>query len=180
MEGGGLNIGDTAPPLELPGVDDRAYRLDDFGDDKVLGVMFICVHCPYVRAYESRFIDIQNEYRDQGLQLVAINPNDPSKYPEDSFHGMVKRAREKGYNFPYLRDKTQRVADAYGAQTTPDVFLFDQSLNLRFRGRPDNNHEDPSAVTRQYMREAIVAILEGRDPPETFVPPIGCSIKWVD
>lgn len=180
MEDIGLKIGDPAPPFELPGVDGKTYKLEDFADDDVLGVIFMCVHCPYVQAYEDRIMAVQADYASKGVQFVGINPNDERKYPEDSFDNMVKRARMKGYNFPYLRDKSQEVAEAYGAQCTPEFFVFDADRKLRYRGRLDDNYQDPAAVKRRYLREALDAILSGQEPKEAFVPAIGCSIKWAD
>ncbi|MFQ5838768.1 MAG: thioredoxin family protein [Thermoplasmata archaeon] len=180
MEDIGLKIGDPAPSFELPGVDGKTYKLEDFADRDVLGVIFMCVHCPYVQAYEDRIMAAQADYSGKGVQFVGINPNDSTKYPEDSFDGMVKRAGMKGYNFPYLRDKGQDVADAYGAQATPEFFIFDKERKLAYRGRLDDNYQDPSAVREQYLRAALDAILAGREPDKAFVPAIGCSIKWVD
>lgn len=175
-----LNLGDTAPDFELPGVDGKTYSLSDFDDADVLGVMFLCVHCPYVKAYEDRLIQLQNDYADRGVQLVGINPNDSKRYPEDSFDSMKQRAKAKDYPFPYLRDKSQEVADAYGAQATPDLFIFDANRTLRYRGRLDDNYQEPDAVERRYVREAVDALLAGKEVPTSFVPPVGCSIKWVE
>jgi peroxiredoxin len=130
-----LAIGDQAPAFTLPGVDGKTYSLDSFKDKKIIVVMFTCNHCPYVQAYEPRLVDIQRETRDQGVSFVAINANETLNYPEDDFPKMVKRAKEKNYNFPYLRDETQEVADAYGAHFTPEIFLFDQERRLRYTGR---------------------------------------------
>ncbi|MFQ5987124.1 MAG: redoxin domain-containing protein, partial [Thermoplasmata archaeon] len=105
-----LNIGDPAPDFELPGVDGKTYSLASFADKDILGLMFICVHCPTVHMYEERLIETQKDYAARGVQLVGINPNDSRKYPEDSFDSMVRRAKEMGYPFPYLRDKSQAVA----------------------------------------------------------------------
>lgn len=175
-----LNIGDPAPDFALPGVDGKTYSLADFADKDVLGVMFICVHCPTVKMYEDRLIAAQNDYVDRGVQLLGINPNDSIKYPEDSFESMARQAERMNYPFPYLRDKSQEVAEAYGAQATPDLFIFDKDRILRYRGRLDDNREDASAVKRRYVREVFDALLAGEEPPQSFVPPIGCSIKWAD
>ncbi len=180
MQNIGLKIGDPAPDFELPGVDGKTYRLEDFADKGVLGVAFICVHCPYVQAYEDRFIAVQNEYASKGVQLVGINPNDSTKYPEDSFDNMKRRAEQKDYPFPYLRDKGQDVADAYGAQATPEFFIFDKDRKLAYRGRLDDNYQDPTAVQNEYLRDALDTILAGEELEQTFVPAIGCSIKWSD
>ncbi len=175
-----LNIGDPAPDFELPGVDEKTYTLESFADKDILGLMFMCVHCPTVKIYEDRLIATQNDYAARGVQMVGINPNDSVKYPEDSFESMTRRAKEMAYPFPYLRDKSQTVAEAYGAQTTPDLFIFDKERILRYRGRLDDNRDDPSAVQQQYVRAAFEALLAGVEPSQSFVPPVGCSIKWAD
>ncbi len=180
MQDIGLKIGDEAPGFELPGVDGRTHKIEDFGDKEVLGVMFICVHCPYVQAYEDRFIAVQKDYASRGVQLVGINPNDSTKYPEDSFDNMVRRSKQKGYPFPYLRDKAQAVADAYGAQATPEFFIFNKERKLVYRGRLDDNYQNPAAVEHTYLRDALEAVLTGEEPKQPFVPAIGCSIKWSD
>ena len=173
-----LKIGDKAIPFKLIGVDDQQHALDDYADKKAVAVIFSCNHCPYVRAWEDRMIQIQADYAEKGVQLIAINANDAAKYPDDSFPKMKERAQEKGFNFPYLYDETQEVARAYGAERTPEVFLFDQDRVLRYHGAIDDNYEDPSAVRTHYLREALDAVLAGRDPAIKETPPVGCTIKW--
>jgi len=112
------------------------------------------------------------------VQLVAINSNDDRNYPEDSFERMAERAKAKGFNFPYLRDATQTVAQAYGATHTPHLFVFDRERRLRYTGKIDDNWQDPSAVTRHYLREALEALLQGSAPTDAKTHAIGCSIKW--
>lgn len=180
MQDIGLKIGDSAPPFELPGVDGQTHAIGDYADKDLLAVAFICVHCPYVKAYEDRFIAVANDYAAKGVQLVAINPNDSTKYPEDSFDGMVSRSQLKHYPFPYLRDKSQDVADAYGAQATPEFFVFNKARKLVYRGRLDDNYQEPNAVKETYLRDALEALLAGQQPARSFVPAIGCSIKWAD
>jgi peroxiredoxin len=110
--------------------------------------------------------------------VIAINPNDPQKYPEDSFPKMKERAQEKGFNFPYLYDETQETARAYGAQRTPEVFLFGRDGTLLYHGTIDDNYEDPKAVKNHYLREALDAALTDEEPPVVETRPIGCSMKW--
>jgi peroxiredoxin len=141
-------------------------------------VIFSCNHCPYVRAWEDRLVQIQADYEAKGAQLVAINANDESKYPDDSFSKMKERAIEKKFNFPYLRDESQEVASAYGAQRTPEVFLFDKSGTLRYHGVVDDNYDEPAAVKRKYLRDALDAVLSGKVPLTAETMPVGCSIKW--
>lgn len=176
--GKGLRIGDKAPDFSLPGVDGKVYSLSDFRDKRVLVVMFTCNHCPYVQAYEDRIIDLQREFGERGVIFVGINSNDDRKYPEDSFENMVRRAEQKGYNFPYLRDESQEVARAYGATHTPHIFVFDEQRRLRYTGKIDDNWREPEKVKERYLRDAILSLLEGKEIriPETYA--IGCTIKW--
>lgn len=173
-----LKIGDRAPSFRLPGVDGKDYSLDDFGDKKVVVVMFSCNHCPTVKAYEDRFVLFQKDYKEKGVALVAINPNDKKKYPEDSFENMKIRAKEKSFNFPYLRDESQRVAKAYGAERTPEIYVFDEKRLLRYHGRIDDNVYEPHSVSQRYLRDAVDAVLERRKVPLEETEPVGCTIKW--
>lgn len=173
-----LRIGDSAPSFRLPGVDGRDYGLQDFKDKEVVIVMFSCNHCPTVKAYENRFIELQDDYEGKGVTLIAINANDDKKYSEDSFENMKVRAKEKGFNFPYLRDESQKVAKAYGAERTPEVFVFDRKRILRYHGRIDDNVHAPDQVRETYLRDAIDAILEGRAVPLEETESVGCIIKW--
>ena len=132
----------------------------------------------FVRAWEDRMIKIQSDYAAKGVQFIAINANDAQKYPDDSFPKMKERASEKGFNFPYLYDETQEIARAYGAERTPEVFLFDKNGTLRYHGAIDDNYDDPSAVQSQYLREALDAVLADQAPPTAQTPPVGCTIKW--
>ena len=173
----GLPIGSAAIDFSLAGVDGKTYSLASFKDKQILVVAFWCNHCPYVQAWEDRTIAVQREYAAKGVQFVMINANDEVSYPEDDFPHMVERAKMKRYNFPYLRDESQKAAEAYGAVCTPDFFVFDASRKLRYRGRLDDS-KDPKAVRRHLMHEALDALLAGGEPPVTFFPPMGCSIKW--
>ncbi|MFP4441476.1 MAG: thioredoxin family protein [Chloroflexaceae bacterium] len=172
-----LNLGDKAVPFSLLGVDDQAYVFDDYAD-LIRVVIFSCNHCPYVRAWEDRMVQIQADYADRGIRFLVINANDAVKYTNDSFPRMQERAREKSFNFPYLYDETQEVARAYGAERTPEVFLFDQQGILRYHGTIDDNYDDPAAVRRHYLREALDAVLLGSLPPTAETQPVGCTIKW--
>ena len=134
----------------------------------VLVIMFTCNHCPVVKAYESRLVKIQEDYKHHNVELVAINSNDPKKYPEDSFEQMIIRSKEKSYNFNYLIDEDQTIADAYGAERTPEIFVFDNRRILRYHGRIDDN-KDESLVQSHDLRNAIDCIVSGTeiDNPET-------------
>jgi peroxiredoxin len=173
-----LNIGDKAIGFELPGVDEKEYALTDFAEKNAVAVVFSCNHCPYVQAWEDRMVHIQADYAPRGFQLIAINSNDPQKYPSDSFQAMKQRAAEKKFNFPYLFDETQAVARNYGALRTPEVFLFDQAGNLRYHGAIDDNYDNPSAVKEHYLRDALDALLTDEEPPMNLTSPVGCTIKW--
>jgi peroxiredoxin len=173
-----LRIGDKALPFNLPGVDAANHSLGEYSGKEAVVVIFSCNHCPYVRAWEDRMVQVQRDYASRGVQLVAINANDAAKYPEDSFAKMKERAREKHFNFSYLRDESQEVARAYGAERTPEVFLFDKTATLRYHGVIDDNYDDPTAVKLTYLRDALDAVLSGTQPQTTETRPVGCSIKW--
>jgi len=140
--------------------------------------VFTCNHCPYALAWHDRIAGVARDYADRGVRVLAINPNDSERYPADSFEAMQERVRrEGGWPMPYLHDATQEVARAYGAQTTPDVFVIDSSGRLRYRGAPDADHGDPSQ-NAAWLRGALDAVLAGTDPDPAETKPVGCSIKW--
>jgi peroxiredoxin len=172
-----LPLGAPAPDFDLPGVDGKRYSLAAFQGKLALVVIFSCNHCPYVKDYEDRMVSIQKEYAGKGVQLVAINANDEKAYPEDSFPDMVKRAEQKGFNFPYLRDESQEVVEAYGGICTPHAFAFDGKRVLRYRGRIDDSR-DSSKVSSPDLRNALDDILQGREVRVPDTRPFGCSIKW--
>lgn len=173
-----LKINSLLPEFHLPGTDGNMYSSDSFSNKEILIVIFSCNHCPYVQAYEHRIIELQNEFNENSVQIVAISSNDAVKYPEDSFDEMKKRAVEKGFNFPYLYDEDQKIAKAFGATHTPQVFLFDSERKLKYEGKIDDNWQEPELVNSRYLRDAILEVLNGKDVsvPETFS--IGCTIKW--
>ncbi|HEX9656916.1 MAG TPA: thioredoxin family protein [Bacteroidota bacterium] len=174
-----LRIGSSAPTFTaLQGVDDKSYSLEDFSSADILVIVFTCNHCPYVQAYEGRMIDFQEKFGPKGLQLIAINSNDTKNYPDDDFIGMVRRARQKGFNFPYLRDENQVVAEDYGATHTPEFFVFDRNRILRYRGKMDDNYQNPDAVSRRYIEDAVEDLLAGKEVRESETHSIGCTIKW--
>jgi peroxiredoxin len=174
----GMPVGTPAPGFDLPGVDGTRCSLDSFADAKALVVVFTCNHCPYARAVEQRLVELQRDYAPRGVRLCAINPNDESAYPDDSFANMVARAKQQGFNFPYLRDETQAVARAYDAACTPDIFVFDAARKLTYNGRLDDNWQDAAKVTRRDLRAALDATLAGKPVDFTPVASMGCSIKW--
>lgn len=171
-----LKIGDKAPDFNLIGIDDKYYSLSSF-DKQLLCIIFSCNHCPYVKAYEDRIISIQKDF-ENNLQIVAINSNDDINYPEDSFEEMKKRAKEKGFNFIYLRDAEQTIARSYGATHTPEIFLFDSDRKLQYHGKIDDNWQNPDHVKEPYLRNAIEKLLKGEEVTVKETYSIGCTIKW--
>jgi thiol-disulfide isomerase/thioredoxin len=173
----------------LPGVDGKNYSLDDFASARVLVVVFTCNHCPTAQAYEDRIQQIARDYRDRGVALVAISPNDNEAlrldelgYSDlgDSFEDMKIRAKDKAFDFPYLYDgDTQEVSRKYGPRSTPHVFVFDADRKLRYSGRVDDSERESSVKSRD-TRNAIDALLDGRPVPVETTPTVGCSVKWSD
>jgi peroxiredoxin len=172
-----LAIGDTAPPFSLPTTEGDTVSLAGLAESDAVAVVFSCNHCPYAQAWEDRVNEVAREYAGRGVALVAINANDAAKYPADSFDAMVDRAREKGFVFPYAYDESQEVARAYGAERTPEVFLFDGDRRLVYHGAVDDA-ADPGAVKVRYLRDAVEAVLAGETPPRAETPPVGCTVKW--
>jgi len=183
-----LPIGAAAPDFKLPGVDGREYALKDFADARILVIVFTCNHCPTAQAYEDRIIRLHADYKDEGVALVAISPNDPKAvrldelgYTDlsDSFEEMKLRAKEKKFAFPYLYDgDTQKTALAYGALATPHVFIFDRERRLRYTGRIDDS--EVKEVKSHDTRNAIDALLADQPVRVERTRVFGCSIKWAD
>jgi peroxiredoxin len=173
-----LKIGSTLPDFNLKGTDEKFYSPSAFKDKKILVVIFSCNHCPYVQAYEDRIKEIQQEFGNKGIQVIAINSNEESGYPEDSFENMKIRAAEKNFNFPYLRDEEQKVAEEFDASHTPEIFVFDEKRSLAYHGKIDDNWKEPDKVKSRYLKNALTELLNGKEisVPETFS--IGCTIKW--
>jgi peroxiredoxin len=171
-----IALATEAPPFDLPGVDGAQHNLDDYADKPALAVVWSCNHCPYVQAWEGRLIALQREFGDRGFELVAISSNDADNYPEDSFEAMKTRAEQQGFNFDYLYDEDQSVLNAYGAERTPEVFLFDGDRRLVYHGAVDDSREE-EGVTQDYLRDAIEAALAGEAPPVSDTPPVGCTVK---
>src|SRR5258708_17737114 len=147
-----LGINDRMPNFSnLPGTDGKQFSDGVFAGNKILVIVFSCNHCPYVRAYEDRMIALQKDFAPKGVQLVAINSNDTGNYPEDGFEQMAERAKEKKFNFPYLRDDDQSAAEAFGATHTPQFFVFDEKRRLRYSGKMDDNWEEPQKVKEKYL-----------------------------
>jgi len=170
-----IGIGDLAPDFTLPDTDGAEHSLAGSGQPTV--VTFTCNHCPYALAWHDRLLDAARDYAGR-VRFLLVNPNDAERYPADSFDAMRERVQaDGGWPVPYLRDESQEAARGYGAQTTPDVFVVDAQGKLRYRGAPDADHGDPSAGAA-WLREALDALLEGREPEPSETEPVGCSVKW--
>jgi len=173
-----VEVGAKAPTFsDLKGVDGETHSLADYEDAKAVVVIFTCNHCPVAKAYEDRIIEIQSDYADKGVQIVAINPNSPKKQPQDGYDEMKVRAKEKEFNFPYLVDATQEVARSYGATRTPHVFILDGDREVAYVGAIDDNM-NASKAEKQYVRDALDAVLAGNDPDPASTNAVGCTIKW--
>lgn len=175
--GTGYQVGDKAADFKLKNVDGEMVSLADMKDAKGFVVTFTCNHCPYSVLYEDRLIALHNEMAAKGYPVVAINPNDPKVQPEDSFEGMQERSKEKSFPFVYLFDDNQKVYPLFGATRTPHVFLLDKEMVVQYIGAIDNNAKNPDAVTINYVKDAIMALEEGKSPDPNFTKAIGCSIK---
>lgn len=170
-----VSVGDPAPDWKnIQGIDEASHSLADYRDAKAIVLVFTCNHCPVAKAYESRLVALEKDYQGKGVQLIAVNVND---IPEDRLDKMQERAKEAGFRFPYLFDPTQKIGRDYGATCTPHFFLLDANRTIVYTGAMDNNM-DAEKVTKQYLRDAIDAVLDGRDPPEPITQQKGCSIKW--
>lgn len=164
-----IDMGTPAPKFNLKGIDGEFHSLDKYADKEALVIIFMCVHCPYVQAIEQDIIELQEDYEEMDIQVIAINPNDAAKYPEDSFEGMKQRADDMEYNFVYLRDEDQSIAREYDAVCTPDIFVYNKDRELFYHGRI------------QEVSNALEAMLDGATHyQEQQIPSQGCSIKWVD
>ncbi len=172
------DFGWKAVDFDLPGVDGRRHTLASARGANGLLVMFICNHCPYVKAVLDRIVRDCKELAGHGVGSVAIMSNDPTDYPEDSFDNMKRVAREKGFPFPYVLDETQEIAKAYGAVCTPDFFGFNAKLELQYRGRLDASRKEAVPDARRELFEAMVAVARTGRGPQDQTPSIGCSIKW--
>jgi peroxiredoxin len=173
-----LQLGQRAPDFHLPGVDGDEHSLGDIEDAEILIVFFTCNHCPYVIGSEDRMNDLFDDYAPRGVAMIAITSNETEHHPTDDFDHMAERAREKGFKFPYVRDESQQVALAYGALRTPHYFVFDRQRRLRYTGRMDDNPRQAGKETTHELRDALDALLAGKDPPVTMTNPIGCNVKW--
>ncbi len=178
-------LGVEAPPFDLPvanpqvdDIDRATRRLDDYADAGALVVVFTCNHCPYAVHVEETLLEVARTYQERGVPFVAINANDAELYPDDSFENMARRAQQKGYPFPYLYDASQDVARAYGAECTPDFFVYDRARRLVYRGRFDETRPGQGLPTGRDLRQALDQLLDTGEVTMEQYPSIGCNVKW--
>ncbi len=178
----GYKVGDTARDFKLKDVSGNMVSMADNRSAKGFIVIFTCNHCPYSVAYEDRIIALNKAFAPKGYPVIAINPNDPARQPEDSFENMQVRAKEKKFAFPYLLDETQEIATTYGATRTPHVFVLkkqaDGTLKVEYIGAIDDNTDQPENVNEKYVEKAVAALNNNQQPDPDFTKAIGCTIKW--
>ncbi|MCG8651405.1 MAG: thioredoxin family protein [Pirellulales bacterium] len=174
-----LPLGTKAPAFSLPDTDGNTVSLDNFADRKALLVIFMCNHCPYVKHVADQLKSLSDDYMAQGVGVVGISSNDADTYPDDSPAAMAREKADRGYQFPYLYDEDQSVAQAYAAACTPDFFLFDRHHSLVYRGQLDSSRPNSGVpVTGEDLRAALDAVLSGQSPSDQQTPSLGCNIKW--
>ncbi|MEO2168254.1 MAG: thioredoxin family protein [bacterium] len=178
FESQAIRLGSACPDFHLPSVEGGELGRNDFKDKKVLVVMFICRHCPYVIAVEERIVALRRAYEDQGVQFVGICANDAADYPDDAPAKLAERAREMDYGFPYLVDESQVVARAFGAVCTPDLYVYDAERKLAYHGRIDDSWQELAKATTHELADALDALVAGTQPASKQIPSMGCSIKW--
>jgi peroxiredoxin len=171
-----LAIGEPAPDFQLP--DTTGRQVSPGGDGtRATVVVFTCNHCPYALTWHDRIAQAARDYAERDVRFLAVNSNDSQRYPRDSYEAMQSRVEREAWPMPYLHDASQEVARAYGAKTTPDVFVLDAGGVLRYRGAPDSDYDDPDQRAT-WLREALDAVLSGELPRRAETKPVGCSIKW--
>ena len=172
-----LEIGSKAPSFSgIIGIDDEEHSLDDYEDAKAIVLVFTCNHCPVAVAYEDRFVAFQKDYAPKGVTLIGVNVNN---LEADRLEPMKKRAKQKGFNFPYLYDSSQKMGHDYGAKVTPHVFILDKDRKLAYRGAFDDSMK-PDKVTQHFVRDAVDALLAGETPKKTVTQQFGCGIQYED
>ena len=177
---GGYKVGDKAADFKLQNVDGKYVSLSDYDDAKGFVVVFTCNDCPYAKAYQDRIIELDKKYKSKGYPVIAINPNDTELKPEDNLQGMKKRAEDKGYTFPYLKDANYEVFKEYGATRTPHIYVLTkdgEDLVVSYIGAIDDNYQDASSVNDPYLANALDALLAEKAPDPSFTKAIGCTIK---
>jgi peroxiredoxin len=173
-----LKTGQLAPQFRLKGIDGNTYSLENISESKALLVVFICNHCPYVKARIGDLVQLQSKFSTDELTVVGINSNDP-KYENEGFNNMIKFGKEYKLNFPYLIDETQNIARSYGAVCTPDPFLFDGKRRLIYHGRINDAVDPQMSPKIPILEDNVKRLLSGNAIEKDFFPSIGCSIKWI-
>jgi len=177
----GYNLGDAIADFRLKNVDNRQVTLADYRSQKGLIVVFMSNHCPFSKAYEDRLVALDRKFSPQGYPVLAIMPNDPKAYEDDSFENMQIRSREKSYSFAYAIDETQATSRAFGSTRTPEVYVLKQAggqFVLEYMGAIDDSPQDGASAQRRYVDEAVSSLLNGRPVQSPITKPIGCAIKW--
>lgn len=177
----GYNLGDAVTDFKLKNIDGKVLSLSNFTSAKGFIVVFTSNHCPFSKSYEDRVVALDNKFASQGFPVIAINPNDPDAYEEDSFANMQARAKEKGYTYPYLTDDTQAVSKMFGAMRTPQVYVLKKEggkIIVQYLGAIDDNAQDPAGVTKRYVEDAVNNLLAGKPVVTTTTKAVGCAIKW--
>ena len=178
----GYQVGEYVKDFSLPNIDGKMISMSDYSDARGMIIVFTCNTCPFANAYESRIMDLDKKYSSKGFPVIAINPNDVSQQPDDSMQKMKKRAEDRGYTFPYVRDDSQEVAGTFGAMKTPHTYVLNKEAGgkykVEFIGAIDDSPNDASDVSETYVENAINAILSGSKPTVTEKRAIGCTIKW--
>jgi peroxiredoxin len=177
----GYKAGDKAADFSLKNIDGKMISMSEMKEAKGFIVIFTCNHCPFAKAYEDRIIALNNTYAAKGFPVIAINPNDVTREPDDSYENMIIRAKEKNFTFPYLYDESQQVASQYGATRTPHVYIVvkeGSDFVVRYIGAIDNNADDPAKADIKYVEDALAALMSGKTVPTAETKAIGCTIKW--
>ena len=180
LAGSTLSIGDAAPMTDakMVDVDGEELSISDVAGENGTLVVFTCNACPWVKAWEERIVELGNTFAKKGVGVIAINPNDPGRVPEDGFDAMKERASQRGVEFPYVVDATSDVARAFGATRTPEAFLFASDGKLVYHGTIDDNAKEPDKVEKRYLKDALEAVVEGAEVPVKETKALGCSIKF--
>lgn len=173
----GFTIGAQAPGFELPDTEGATQALADASEAPATVVIWTCNHCPYALAWHDRLVQAARDYAERGVRFLAINSNDGERYPADSYEAMRERVADEDWPHPYLHDESQEVARAWGAKTTPDVFVLDSDHRLRYRGAPDADYNDPS-LEAVWLREALDDVLGDVELRRAETEPVGCTVKW--
>ena len=176
-----FEVGEYATDFNLKDVNGNMVSMSGMRDAKGFILIFTCNTCPFSKMYEERIVELTTKYTPKGFPVIAINPNDGNRSPGDSYNEMKVRAKEQGFNFPYLYDETQETTKAFGASRTPHVFVLNKEgdkLKVEYVGAIDNNYRDASLASKKYVEQAVDNLLKGKQVETKFTKTIGCGIKW--